>query len=225
MRHWHEVLPQRHGLVERFNHGYSVRHAPPAFERTLEVGAGLGTHLEHEHLTAAQLRAYYALELRANMVRELQRRHPQIHVVQGDCQTRQDFDDGYFDRILAIHVFEHLPDLPSALAELLRLCDPERGSLSVVIPCDPGLAYGFCRRISAQRVFEKRYGQSYRWFHEREHINGPQEIMSELQRCFCLVQREYFPLRIPLVFCNLCIGLTLRPRPAHSATLGTRTSA
>ena len=42
MRHWHEVLPRRYGVVERFSHGYVVDHAPPGFARTLEVGAGLG---------------------------------------------------------------------------------------------------------------------------------------------------------------------------------------
>src|SRR5215470_14444673 len=29
MRYWHEVLPRRYGLIERFNHGYAVAAAPP----------------------------------------------------------------------------------------------------------------------------------------------------------------------------------------------------
>ena len=43
----------------------------------------------------------------------------------------------------------------------------------VVIPCEGGLAYSLARRISAQRIFEKRYGMSYRFFIESEHINVP----------------------------------------------------
>jgi ubiquinone/menaquinone biosynthesis C-methylase UbiE len=31
------------------------------------------------------------------------------------------FEDGYFDRVIAIHVLEHLPDLPRALREISRL--------------------------------------------------------------------------------------------------------
>ena len=47
----------------------------------------------------------------------------------------------------------------------------------VVIPCEGGLAYSLARRVSAQRIFEKRYGMSYRFFIESEHINVPREIM------------------------------------------------
>src|SRR6185369_15048640 len=50
MKFWHEVLPQRYGLVESFNHGYAVRSAPKNFCTTLEIGAGLGEHLSYERL-------------------------------------------------------------------------------------------------------------------------------------------------------------------------------
>jgi SAM-dependent methyltransferase len=212
MKHWHEVLPQRFGLIERFNHGYSVRHAPASFRRTLEIGAGLGEHLHYEKLTSAQEEGYYALELRENMRRQLGENFPRVHAIAGDCQQRLDFPDGYFDRILAVHVLEHLPDLPSTVREMHRLCNPAQGIFSVVMPCEGGMAYTLARRISAQRIFEKRYQQSYSWFIEREHINRPDEIIEELQRHFDITHRAFFPLPLPFVFCNLCIGLTLRPR-------------
>lgn len=44
-----------------------------------------------------------------------------------------------FDRALAIHVLEHLPDLPSAVAELRRVLGPS-GRLVPVIPYEGGLA-------------------------------------------------------------------------------------
>jgi hypothetical protein len=81
-----------------------------------------------------------------------------------------------------------------------------------VIPCEGGLAYSLARKISAQRIFEKRYKQSYRWFIDREHINRPQEILEELSPYFEVTHRSFFPLKLPLVFSNLCIGLTLRPK-------------
>lgn len=213
MKAWHEVLPQKYGVIEKFNHGYPVWHAPAAFERTLEIGAGLGEHIEYETLTVEQRKNYYALELRENMSAEISRRYPDIHSITGDCQQRLDFADGFFDRVLAIHVLEHLPNLPLAIREAYRLCNKERGVFQVVIPCEGSLAYSLARKISAQRVFEKRYpGQSYRWFIEREHINLPGEIMEELDPYFEMVRRSFFPLKVPFKFCNLCIGLTLRPK-------------
>jgi len=212
MKYWHEVLPRRFGVVDRFNHRYAVEHAPASFRRTLEIGAGLGEHLEYERLTDAQWTEYYAVDIRDNMAAEIRRRFPRVKAVVGDCQGRLDFADRFFDRIVAIHVLEHLPDLPAAIRELYRLCDRTRGTLSIVIPCEGSLAYGLARRISAQREFERRYRQSYRWFIEREHINVPEEIFEELDPYFERRSAEYFPVPLPAQFCNLCIGATYAPR-------------
>lgn len=212
MKHWHEVLPQRFGLMDRANHDYPVRTAPKGFKRTLEIGAGLAEHVNYEKLTPEQEANYVALELRQNMVDAIKERFPRIQAVAGDCQQRLDFEDGHFDRILAIHVLEHLPNLPLAVKEMYRVCDKERGVFSVVIPCEGSLAYTLARRISAQRIFEKRYKQSYRWFIEREHINLPQEIISELERYFTITHRSYFPVPLPFMWCNLVIMMTLKPK-------------
>lgn len=212
MKYWHEVLPKSYGIVEGFNHLYSVRNAPEGFRRTLEIGAGLGEHLIYENLSEVQGANYTALEVRQNMVDEIRKRFPAINVALGDCQTRLDFADGHFDRILAIHVLEHLPNLPAAIAEMYRLCDKAIGVFSVVIPCEGGFTYTMARKISAQRIFEKRYKQSYRWLIEREHLNKPSEILAELRPYFDVIHRSFFPIPIPAIACNLCIGLTLRPR-------------
>lgn len=212
MRHWHEVLPNRYGMVDDFNHGYVVKHAPQSFLRTLEIGAGIGGHIPYEKLSPEQEVNYHALELRENMAEQIRARFPKVQACVGDCQRRLEFADGHFDRIIAVHVLEHLPNLPAAIREMHRLCDQQRGVVSVVIPCEGGLAYGLARRISAQRIFEKRYQQSYRWFIEREHINRPREILHELGEYFEVTHCSHFPLGLRSITLNLCIGLTLRPR-------------
>jgi SAM-dependent methyltransferase len=213
IQHWHEVLPQRFGIVDRFNHRYPVEHASADFIHTLEIGAGLAEHVLYEKLSPSQESNYVAVELRQNMVDAIRSRFPRIRAMVGDCQARLDFPDGYFDRILAIHVLEHLPDLPRCVAEMHRLCDPSKGVFSVVIPCEGSPPYSLARRISAQRIFESRYKQSYRWYIEREHINLPAEILAELDRHFRVTHRTFFPFPfLPFVACNLVIGLTLKPR-------------
>jgi SAM-dependent methyltransferase len=201
---WLEQLPKRFGLVESFNHAYPLHTAGAPQLRTLDIGAGRGEHLDYEDLRAQE---YVALELRPELADKILERHPSVRVVIGDIQARLPFSDGYFDRILAIHVLEHLPDLPAALDEVHRLLK-EDGQFSVLIPCDPGVAYGIARNISARRIFEHRYGEAYDWFVACEHINSPDEILSSLQRSFDIVDRTFFPLRIPFVHLNLVIGLT-----------------
>ena len=218
MKTWLEVLPQKYGAIERFNHRYPVAHAPRGFLRTLEIGAGLGEHLRYESLTPEQRSNYHAVDFRANITAELKRRCPDIHVVTGDCQQRLAYPDGHFDRIMAIHVLEHLPDLPRCVAEMYRLCDKARGAFSIVIPCEGSLAYSMARKVSAQRIFEKRYKQPYRWFIEREHVNRPGEILAELDPYFTVSHRGFFPFPIPALWCNLVIGLTLRPRAVPLAS-------
>lgn len=206
MRYWHEVLPSRYGIVERFNHGYVIRARQTG--RTLELGAGLGEHLRHERLDALD---YTAVELRPELADAIRRDFPGVNVLTADCQERLPFSDGEFDRIVAVHVLEHLPNLPAALDEARRLLRPD-GVFAVVIPCEGGLAYSLARRISAQRLFERRYGVSYDWFVASEHINRPHEILRELEARFAVVGTTWFPLRLPLVAANLCIGLTLALR-------------
>ncbi|HWJ49581.1 MAG TPA: class I SAM-dependent methyltransferase [Solirubrobacteraceae bacterium] len=213
MKRWHEILPRRYRMVERFNHEFPVRNSRAGFSRTIEVGAGLGEHLEYERLTPEQEAAYSVVELRANMAERIRERHPQISVIVGDCQDRLPFADGHFDRYLAIHVLEHLPNLPACVAEAWRLLDKQRGQLLVVIPCEGSPAYALARRISAQPIFERTYRMPYRPFVEHEHLNRPHEILAELDRYFTVESRRFFPLAVvPVVLFNLCLGLALRPR-------------
>ena len=215
MKLWHEELAgrSRYGLVERFNHAWPVRHSPAGFRTTLEIGAGLGEHLDYEQLTPEQARHYYCNEYRENMAADIRRRHPEVQTVVGDCQRRMDFADAYFDRILAIHVLEHLPDLPACLAELHRLINKETGRLLIVIPTEGSPAYGLARRLSAQRVWYRHFTAPYVEFYGREHINLVPEILAELHPYFTIERRACFPLPfLPFVFCNLVIGYVLKPR-------------
>ncbi len=211
MKTWHEVLPQRYGIVEKFNHEFPVKFSQQNFRTTLEIGAGLGEHLEYEKLSDEQRRGYYCNEFRENMAAEIRRKFPNVQTVVGDCQARMDFDDGFFDRVIAVHVLEHLPNLPACIAEMHRLLNKKSGRLLVVIPTEGSPAYTLARKISAERVYKRTIGGDYSWFYKREHINLPHEIIEELERFFVVEKRSFFPLPfLPMTFCNLCIGLSLR---------------
>ena len=221
MKRWHVELAgkPRYGLIEDFNHNFPVKASRPGFKTTLEIGAGLGGHLHYEKLSPEQERNYYCNEYRENMAAEIKRLHPNVQTLVGDCQAPLDFADGFFDRYIAVHVLEHLPNLPAAIREAHRLLNKQTGQMLVVIPCEGGTAYRFARKISAQRIFEKTYGMSYDVFIKREHINVPAEILAELDPYFTIERRSFFPLPfLPFIFNNLCIGLALRPRPRPLST-------
>jgi SAM-dependent methyltransferase len=192
-----------------------VRHSRPGFRATIEIGAGLGEHLDYEKLTPEQEENYTAVELRENMAIEIRRRFPRVKAITGDCQARLGYPDGHFDRYIAVHVLEHLPDLPSCIREAYRLLDKQRGQMLVVIPCEGSPAYSLARKISAERVYNRHFKGGYTWLISREHINRPHEILAELGPYFTVEKKVLFPLPfLPFIFNNLCIGLSLKPRPA-----------
>ena len=206
MKYWLSILPKRFGIIEKFNHGYPVDKGFFKGCRTLEIGAGLGEHLEYEDLINQD---YSVLDMRSELLGEITKKFPSVKVIVGDCQEHIPLEINSFDRIIAIHVLEHLPNLPSALNEVHRLLKDNIGKFVVVIPCEGGFSYELARKISAKRIFEKRYNQSYDWLISIEHINKPQEIIYELEKFFIIEERRYFPLLIPNYSFNLCIGILL----------------
>jgi SAM-dependent methyltransferase len=144
MRLWHEILPESYAMIEKANHDTLLLRRPKASEgicKTLEIGAGIGGHLEFEDLSCQE---YTAMELREDWVKTIAQRFPQVKTICGDIEKRLPLEDESFDRIVAIHVLEHLRNLPQALVEIYRLIKPT-GYFSVVIPCEGGLAYSFAR--------------------------------------------------------------------------------
>lgn len=163
--------------------------------------------MPYEDLTCQE---YTILELRQNILDALKQAHPEVHSILGDCQQRYSERDA-FDRIIAIHVLEHLPNLPEALRQMHYTLKPD-GVAHIVIPCEGSLAYTFCRKISAERLFHKLYHMDYGWFIKSEHINTANEIIEEIGKYFHIRHKRYFPFPIPFQFCNIAIGMTLYPK-------------
>jgi SAM-dependent methyltransferase len=202
--HLENMQKKWYGVIEKFNHGYPLRTFSKGC-RTLEIGAGIGSHLKWEKYEEQE---YYALELREELCRTIAEKYPAVNTAAADCQKQLPFADGFFTRVLAVHVLEHLNDLPSALSEIWRVLAND-GLFSVVIPAEGGLAYELARSISTRRSFEKKYNQSYDWLIKSEHVNVPKEILEELNRLFVITHRRFYPLFVPLINLNLVIGLTL----------------
>ena len=99
MRAWHEQLPTKYGIVERFNHGALAKlPSGRARWRTLEIGAGIGGHLPFEDLSRQE---YHALELRDEFCQLLAQRPGIAGVHSSDIERPTAFDSGSFDRVVA----------------------------------------------------------------------------------------------------------------------------
>jgi SAM-dependent methyltransferase len=209
MMAWHNLLPVKYGIVERFNHG-ALSQLPPGRERwrTLEIGAGIGGHLPFEDLANQD---YHCLELRPEFCKELEKQPGIAGVHCADIQQRTSFDAGSFDRIVAIHVLEHLRDLPAAVDEVARILADD-GIFDVVLPCEGGPAYWVARHISAKPFFERRFKMSYDPIIASEHVNTLDEVLATLEPRFRAESIAYFPLGVPINAVNLAIALRMKKR-------------
>lgn len=215
VREWLELLPERYGFLERFNH--SVAKLPhKSGSKTLEIGAGLGEHLRYERTD----QDYHCLEYREELCRTLTDRIDAARVHRGDIQRRQDqWADKSFDRVIAIHVLEHLPSLPDAIREISRLLKDD-GVFDVVLPCEGGVAYWLARKMSAERLFRRRFKMDYGPIIRSEHVNTHAEVIGLLRRFFKVERVRFFPTFIPMAAINLVAAYRLTsPRSEAGQTL------
>jgi SAM-dependent methyltransferase len=200
-----ELKPGSFGWISRFDHRFAAVGAGEGLV-TLEIGAGTGTYLAYE--TTGEYVALEGLAELASMIPE----RPGLSIVIADCEGRLPYRDGYFDRVLAIHVLEHLYNLPATLDEVSRVLKPD-GTFSVVIPCQGGRGYSLGQRFTSRRMFERRFPDlRYDWLIGYDHCNSAREVLGELERLFRVRRRRFFPTRMPSVDVNLTIGLELGHR-------------
>ena len=210
---WHDEVLGKFTVLEGFNHGYVASLGVPPGTRTLEIGAGIGGHIPFENLDVQE---YHALEMRAEFCARLAELLPPNRVHAGNVEETQPFEAGSFGRVIAIHVLEHLRNLPAALTEVRRLLSPD-GFFDVVLPTEGGLAYGLARKVSSDRMFKKNFGMEYAPIIRNEHVNTYDEVLSLLRRDYDVQASRYFPLVVPSVDLNLVVAMRLRPKAQPAA--------
>jgi SAM-dependent methyltransferase len=209
---WYVVWLERYNknaILDRFNYGFPAGLPVPKDCRTLQIGPGTGVHLVYEDLRSQD---YHVLELREEFCTRLAERLPADRVHCGNIEQRQPFADGSFDRIVAIHVLEHLRNLPAALDEISRLLDAN-GVFDVVLPCEGGFTYTFLRSLTTKRLFEKQFKMPYEPIIRSEHVSQLWEVNDELFKRFTREKTRHFPLPVPIDTINVFVGYRLKKRP------------
>lgn len=204
----YETLNYDQGLAGYFlkkSHEWSERRfsRSDTFPRVLEVGSGTGVHLRFvEH----SFDEYWVTDVNPPMLEKVSRRD-QTEVNRGKVITsREDasklsFADGSFDRLIAAHVLEHLYRPHDVLREWARVLRPG-GTLSIVLPCDPGIAWRFGRYVGSRGKFVKA-GIDYDYWMAREHVNPINNLVSLIRFYFDDIREDWLPLRVPSIDLNL----------------------
>lgn len=178
---------------------------PPGFnaDRVLEVGAGTGQHFSFVKHPFSQ---YTLTDSNDAMLRIAAGRHSQdissgrLAVSRQDA-TRLEFPDQSFDRLIATHVLEHIPNPVGALREWDRVVK-KGGLLSIVLPCDPGLLWRFGRYLGPRRNVQSQ-DQPYDYIMASEHINPIFNLVVFIRYHFESLQELWYPMRVAVPDINL----------------------
>jgi phosphatidylethanolamine/phosphatidyl-N-methylethanolamine N-methyltransferase len=168
------------------------------FPRTLEVGAGTGIHLRYVRHGFDE---YVMTDLNPPMLAQAANRAGGCVTVEAQDATALTYDDASFDRLIATHILEHLPAPHKVVREWMRVLKPG-GVMSIVLPCDPGMAWRLGRCIGPRRKFTQ-VGIDYDYWMAREHINSINNLVSFLRFYFDSMEEQWLPLRVPSMDANL----------------------
>ncbi|MFP4361878.1 MAG: class I SAM-dependent methyltransferase [Alphaproteobacteria bacterium] len=203
----YDELNYGRSLAGRFmRRGHAVLEGPfgPArhFARVLEVGAGAGEHVgfvrhgfddylmtDRAEVRLERARAALPAALRAK-----------VRVGEEDA-TALSLADASVDRVIACHILEHLYRPHEVLREWNRVLRPG-GTLSILLPCDPGLLWRLGRTLGPRRN-ARRAGIDYDYWMAREHVNPINNLVVFIRYYFDAVDEVWYPLRLPAVDLNL----------------------
>jgi len=172
------------------------------FSRVLEIGAGTGEHIQ---FVQHGFNEYVMTDMDPNVLELARKKLEGIHEgkVSFEVQSGQSlsYADDSYDRLVAVHVLEHIYWPHLALKEWERVVR-DGGVLSILIPTDPGLAWRLGRHLGPRRNAVAK-GIAYDYVMAREHVNSCNNLMALLRHYFPDHVEGWWPFPVPLFDVNL----------------------
>lgn len=196
------VLHRSHSLLEEpFD-------STMQFSKVLEVGCGSGYHARFVRHKFDSYLMTDASEEMLSLARSANTDN-RFSFSQTKAETLP-FPDASFDRLIACHVLEHIYRPHETLREWNRVLGPS-GVLSLVLPCDPGIAWRLGRYFGPRQSARKR-GLPYDYVMAREHVNPINNLVYLLRYYFDDYTEKWWPLRLPSMDLNLIYTVNIRKR-------------
>lgn len=171
------------------------------FPFVLEVGVGTGEHLhyvKHDFGTYCMLDRSPAMLERARERYRDDPRHLEFRL--GEVE-KLPFPDASVDRLVATHILEHVYRPHEVISEWNRVLKPG-GTMSILIPTDPGVAWRLGRALTSRRAVE-RLNLPYDYFMALEHVNPINNLVALLEFYFPDAKKTWWPFRVGLMDVNL----------------------
>lgn len=191
------VLSWTHSIIE------TDAKLAKTYETVLELGVG---PMAHFPAVRHGFSRYIASDYDPKVIGWLKAREWDVRIeIQELSGASLPFDDNSIDRLIATHVLEHVQEPVSALQEWVRVVRPG-GVISMILPCDPGLAWRFGRMLGPRRNAEQA-GLPYDYYMAVEHVNAIFNLRSIIRHHFPDRRERWWPLHLPAPDINLIYGV------------------
>ena len=173
------------------------------YKSVLEVGAGTGEHVKHVRHEFSEyiLSDHDSKVLDAAQAKLSTKNFSNKLKYKNTFGTSLDYPPERFDRLIAAHVLEHIPNPHLAIKEWNRVLKPS-GLLSILIPTDPSLAWRLARNLGPRKNALK-LGIPYDYVMAREHVNSCINLLALLRHYFPHSLESWWPLPIATTDINL----------------------
>ncbi|WP_272971202.1 class I SAM-dependent methyltransferase [Comamonas terrigena] len=194
------VMNKSHQLIEK-DFGNSTY-----FSKIIEVGAGSGAHLPFVKHAYDE---YFMTDGSIEMLNLAKKKHQSNGRVKFSVSSAENLEyaDNTFDRLIASHVLEHLKEPHEVLKEWNRVVKPG-GTISIILPCDPGMLWRLGRNFGPRRNAESA-GIPYDYIMAREHINSITNLRALINYYFDQLNEKWWPTPISFTDINLiyCVNI------------------
>ena len=168
----------------------------------LEVGANIGEHIPYVKST---WKNYTATDIRKPQEFQLEEIRKLGASFQIADVERLPFRDGHFDRVIATCVFHHLENPENGFKEIRRVLK-NRGSISILLPNDPGVLYRIFWNFTTMRNAKKSgLATSARINHARQHRNHYLGLMTLLRENF--KEDKIRVIGLPFIFRSYALNI------------------
>ena len=167
----------------------------------LELGVGEGEHIQ---FVKSDYQKYLALDFDGERLKQIELMNlPNVVIQQGDAQ-QLDFPDHSFDRLIATCLLVHLDNPEAALREWERVLKPG-GTLTIYVPCEPGLALKLFRKFVTKPKAKKMGYDGYDLFIARDHKTSADRVITLCRHIFGdgKMAVKYYPFLIKSWYLNL----------------------
>lgn len=170
------------------------------YTKVLEVGCGTGEHLK---FVKHQFNEYHLVDENEGLLTICQKKNlsnKKLFYKKGDA-SNLDYEDNFFDRVIAVHVLEHIHRPEEVIREWKRVIK-NRGLLSILIPTDPGIMWRIGKCIGP-RARINQLGIPYDYIMALQHVNSCTNLVAIMRHDLPNGDESWWPTKIPSTDINL----------------------